>query len=128
MAMLMGCSASLRGALIRWCSLTSMGTVWGYFWLKWLPTTPNDNIVIVLDGAGWHRRQSMSIPTNIALMFLPPNSPELNLVEHIWDELREKHFHNRAFDSLDALEDQLVAGLSTLEQNLKLIQSICSQE
>lgn len=61
-------------------------------------------------------------------MFLPPNSPELNLVEHIWDELREKHFHNRAFDSLDALEDQLVAGLSTLEQNLKLIQSICSQE
>ena len=28
----------------------------------------------------------------------------------IWDELREKWFHNIVFDSLDALEDQLVTG------------------
>lgn len=25
--------------------------------------------------------------------------------KHIWDGLREKYFHNRAFDSLDALKD-----------------------
>lgn len=30
----------------------------------------------------------------------------------------EKHFHNQAFDSLDALDDQLVAGYEALSRNL----------
>jgi hypothetical protein len=29
-------------------------------------------------------------------------------VEHLWNELREKCFHNQVFASLDALEDDLV--------------------
>ena len=45
-------------------------------------------------------------------------------VEHIWDELREKYFHNRAFDSIDALEDQLEIGLLALENNQPRVQSI----
>ncbi len=32
-------------------------------------------------------------------------SPELNPVENIWEELREKYFHNRVFPSLDAVEE-----------------------
>ncbi|SFM43063.1 DDE superfamily endonuclease [Nitrosomonas communis] len=40
---------------------------------------------------------------------LPPYSPELNPVENLWDELREKSFHNRVFDSLGALENHLEA-------------------
>lgn len=86
---------------------------------------PEDNIVMVLDGAGWHKSQSMPIPANIGLLHLPPYSPELNPVEHIWDDLREKHFHNRTFDSLDALEDQLVKGLSALENAPNRVSSIC---
>ena len=87
---------------------------------------PKDNIVMVLDGAGWHKSLSMPIPTNIRLLSLPPYSPELNLVEHIWDELREKCFHNRAFDSLDALEDHLVDGLLALERDQQRNKSICN--
>ena len=89
---------------------------------------PNDNIVMVLDGAGWHKSQSMPIPDNIRLLPLPPYSPELNPVEHLWDELREKYFYNKAFDSLDALEDQLVAGLRNLESDRQLVGSICAWE
>ena len=51
----------------------------------------------------------------MTLIALPPYAPELNPVEHIWDELREKFFHNRVFKSICALEDQLEAGLKTLE-------------
>jgi transposase len=29
------------------------------------------------------------------LIFLPPYSPELNPVEHLWDEIREKWFPNK---------------------------------
>ena len=39
----------------------------------------------------------------------------MNPVEHVWDEGREKWFANRVFDSLAALEDQLVIALTTLE-------------
>ena len=87
---------------------------------------PEDNIVMVLDGAGWHKSLSMPIPNNIRLLSLPPYSPELNPVEHIWDELREKYFHNRAFDSLDALEDRLVDGLLALERDPQRNKSICN--
>ena len=79
-------------------------------------------------GAGWHKSKSMTIPDNIRLLSLPPYSPELNPVEHLWDELREKHFHNRAFDSLDALENQLVEALHQLENSDERVKSICNWE
>ena len=69
----------------------------------------------------------MPIPDNIRLLPLP-HSPELNPVEHLWDELREKYFYNKAFDSLDALEDQLVAGLRNLESDRQLVDGICAWE
>lgn len=89
---------------------------------------PNENIVMVLDGAGWHKSQSMTIPDNLRLLPLPPYSPELNPVEHLWDELREKYFHNQVFDSLDALEKQLVIGLRDLESSPQRIKSLCAWE
>lgn len=85
---------------------------------------PRENIIMVIDGAGWHRSNELSLPDNIRFLPLPPYSPELNPQEHIWDELREKFFHNHAFESLDALEDRLVEGLVYLEENPDKVSSI----
>jgi transposase len=85
---------------------------------------PNDNVIMVLDGAGWHKSNNFRLPDNLRLLFLPPYSPELNPQEHLWDELREKHFHNRVFDSIDALEDHLVAALCDLEHSPDRVKSI----
>ena len=71
---------------------------------------PSHRMIMVLDGAGWHRNKSLIIPDNIRLLRLPPYSPELNPVEHLWDDLREKAFHNLVFDSLMLLR-------ITLKQN-----------
>ena len=78
---------------------------------------PRERIVMVLDGAGWHASGQLRPPANIRLLSLPPYAPELNPVEHVWDELREKRFHNRVFDSIDALEDHLVIALLNLENS-----------
>jgi hypothetical protein len=75
----------------------------------------NEFILMVLDGAGWHRAKRLQVPANIKLVALPAWSPQLNPVEHLWDEVREKWFANRVFDSLAALEEQLVRALTTLE-------------
>src|SRR5215469_1008321 len=57
-------------------------------------------VVMQVDQAGWHHATDLVIPENIRLIPQPAYSPELNPVEHIWDELREKYFHNRNFSSL----------------------------
>lgn len=85
---------------------------------------PNDRIILVLDGAGWHRSHTLKLPPNLRLLMLPPYSPELNPVENLWDELREKSFHNRVFDSLDALENHLEAALYDMEKDRECVQSI----
>jgi transposase len=87
---------------------------------------PQDRIIMVLDGAGWHASASLKAPANMRLLSLPPYAPELNPIEHVWDELREKSFHNKAFDSLDALEDQLETGLLALENDQPRVKSIVS--
>jgi transposase len=100
----------------------------GLFLAKMSKLYPHESIVMVLDGAGWHKSQSMPIPGNIRLLGLPPYSPELNPLEHLWDELREKCFHNRTFDSLGKLEDQLLKGLTNLECDTQRVQPICNWE
>lgn len=87
---------------------------------------PQALIVMVIDGAGWHRSDKLKAPANIFLLKLPPYAPELNPIEHVWDELREKFFHNRVFNSLDALEDHLELALKTLENSANTVNSIVS--
>jgi transposase len=53
-------------------------------------------------------------------------SPELNPVEHIWDELKEKGFYNLVFSGIDALEDLLVDELFKLENSPEITRSITS--
>jgi transposase len=81
-------------------------------------------IVMQVDQAGWHSAKDLVIPENIRLIFQPPYSPELNPVEHIWDDMREKAFHNRIFASLDAVITLLCDQLLQFEDNSKLLQSM----
>lgn len=84
---------------------------------------PRENLIMVADGAGWHRAKALKMPDNLRMHPLPPYSPELNPQEYIWGELREKFFHNRVFDSIDALEESLVTGLAHFEQRPDTIRS-----
>ena len=85
---------------------------------------PDDYIAMLMDRAGWHIANDLEIPENMCLMFLPPYSPELNPIEHVWDDLREKHLKNRFFKNLNALEDRLCFGLKTMEDNQKYMKSL----
>ena len=84
----------------------------------------SDFIVMVVDGASSHRGKELIIPENIRLLPLPAYSPELNPQEHLWDEIREKQFPNRVFDSLDAVKKQLKSGLVRLAKNRNCVHSI----
>ena len=85
-----------------------------------------EKILMVMDGAGWHKSKELVIPDNMAIAILPAYSPELNPVEQIWKEIRMKGFYNRIFDSLDALEDNLLEQLCRLENDNVTVKSIMS--
>jgi hypothetical protein len=68
----------------------------------------------------------LRVPENLRLIPLPPHSPELNPVEHIWDEIREKGFINQVFPSLDEVEDRLCQELVALDQNPQRLRSMTS--
>jgi transposase len=85
---------------------------------------PAEAILMFLDSAGWHKAQRLLVPTNIRLVPLPPYSPQLNPVEHLWDEIREKWFPNKVFRSLDAVEDTLEEALVVLENDPARIRSL----
>lgn len=85
---------------------------------------PEDRIIMILDGAGWHTSRLLTVPDNMRLIPLPPYSPELNPTEYLWDELREKSFHNRVFNSIDALEVHLEVSLRDLEADKVRVRSI----
>lgn len=33
---------------------------------------PHENVIMVVDGAGWHRNHTMKFPPKLKLLFLPP--------------------------------------------------------
>ena len=68
---------------------------------------PNDQILLVCDGAAWHKSKSMIIPKNIHIIFIPPYTPEMNPIEQIWRELRTQGFKNEVFPSLAKVVDRL---------------------
>ena len=81
-------------------------------------------VIMLLDQAGWHTSKALKVPENIRLLPLPPYSPELNPVEHIWDYLRENAAPNIAFESLDHLEDALCKQLGELENDPERVRSM----
>ena len=83
---------------------------------------------MVLEWPRLARQPVTPTATEKKLLSLPPYASGLNPVEYVWDELREKHFYNRVFDSLDALEDQLEVALRTFESNAPMVKSIVTLE
>ena len=85
---------------------------------------PNDFLVMIVDGASSHVSKDLKIPENIRLHRLPPYSPELNPMEHLWDEIREKSFPNRVFSQMKAVVEQLAKDLPALASDTERVKSI----
>ena len=74
---------------------------------------PQEFKIVFLDNGAFHKAKDLRIPSNIALFFLPPYSPELNPAEMMWRHLKDK-LANVAFASLDILSDKVALILKSL--------------
>jgi transposase len=74
----------------------------------------NDHILLIADGAAWHKSKTLVIPENITVMSLPPYTPEMNPIEQIWKEIRKLGFRNEVFETLAKVVDRLCETIRSL--------------
>lgn len=116
--------APSRGEMVHRLSPKCNTAAMSLFLLDMLMEWPNDPILLILDGAGWHKAKALPVAERLRLWHLPPYSPECNPSEHIWDEIREKVFANEFFATLDDVEVRLKTQLEELAADASRLRSL----
>jgi transposase len=102
-----------------WCSplenLSSTALIHFFSWL-FLEVFPHEKLVIVMDNASAHHAHSMQaffslFEHRVRVLWLPPYSPDLNLIERFWKHLKLRITANRLFASLEEMFSALQAEL-----------------
>lgn len=66
---------------------------------------PYDRLVLVMDNARYQRCQKVfdkAAQLQIELLFLPPYSPNLNLIERLWRFVKKEVLYNQTYQNYDA--------------------------
>jgi len=85
---------------------------------------PHQFILLICDGASNHTVKSLELPDNIMIEQIPAVSPQLNPSENVWEEIKEKFFHNKTFESMNAVIDKMLEAVTTYENQPEIIKSI----
>jgi transposase len=81
-------------------------------------------VIIIWDGAGFHRSCEVKEIEGVRFVRLPAYSPELNPVERLIEELR-KSIANKVFNNLEEVEEALIEALKEYMDNRNKVESLC---
>jgi len=83
----------------------------------------DEHFVLIMDQVGWHKSRELKLPDGITVLLLSPYSPELNLVENLWHDLRRHYLSNCRYEDYDAL---LTAGTDAYRKLMsEMIRLVC---
>lgn len=88
---------------------------------------PGERLVVVLDNAGWHTSGKVVVPEGITLWFQPPHSPEVNVMEQVWQWIRGQHTRGVLFTTDAQLDGVLCDALNGLASDSGRIKSLTNQ-
>ena len=77
-----------------------------------------DIILMVCDGAAWHKSKAMKKPENIRIVHIPPYTPEMNPIKQIWREVRTPGFCNEVFSTLEKVVTRLCETINNLTSEI----------
>ena len=87
------------GLVLPWCNTEAMSLHLAEISAR---VTPGKHCALLVDQAGWHISERLTVPSNITIVPLPAKCPELNPVENVWQFMRDNWLSNRVFQSYDA--------------------------
>ena len=116
-------TGAAHGCLLPWANTDVMNQ----YLLNFSKSLARDiHVLLVMDGAGWHRTGGLTIPENLSLLLLPAYSPRLNPSELCWREMRQKQLSNRVFPEEDDLWKAVEAAWLWLIADRQSLQSLCA--
>lgn len=65
----------------------------------------NQQVILIMDGASWHKSAELTIPKNIEIIRLPAYSPELNPTEKLWQYIKDHVLKNKLYTCISTLEN-----------------------
>ena len=77
-----------------------------------------DMILLICDGASWHKSKGLKIPKNIKIIHIPPYTPEMNPIEQICKQIRQMGFKNEVFKTLKDVMDRLCETINQLTKDM----------
>jgi transposase len=88
---------------------------------------PGERLVIVRDNAGWHVSVRIVVPEGMTLWFQPPHSPEVNVMEQVWQWVRGQHTRGELFTTDGQLDGALCEALAGLANDPAQVKSLANQ-
>lgn len=86
---------------------------------------PTQKLLIVWDGAGWHRgsetQKFIKDDKNIETVYFPRYSPEENPQEHVWEKGRANVTNNKFIENIDKATDEFIAYLNSIKFTYSLL-------
>lgn len=84
--------------------------------------------VVILDKAAWHTTKKVRGLKNITLLPLPTGSPELNPVEQLWQQLRDRELSNRNYDDYEDIVQSCCKAWNNYTGISGAIKKLCTRE
>jgi len=83
---------------------------------------PERRLVLVIDNASYHKTKAIRAlladhRDRVFVVWLPPYSPELNLIEGLWGYLKRSALNNYFFGDIESLEAALHEAFTELQQH-----------
>ncbi len=91
-------------------------------------TLTGRHAVVIMDGAGWHTKDTLDEFDNLTMIKLPPYSPELNPIEQVWQWLRQNCLANRCFSGYENIVDECTRAWNTFREDIERVKSICKRD
>lgn len=90
---------------------------------------PENKHIVIIDNATYHTTQGKEdypLPENVELMFLPPYSPDYNLIENLWKVVEDDFFNNKFFKSFVEFKDYVSNILRNIMNIKDIVLNACS--
>ena len=92
---------------------------------------PNKEIIIILDNAKYNHANYTTTYAEllgITLFFLPPYSPNLNLIERLWKFTKKKLVHNTYYEKFKQFTKEVEKYFQNLNQYQEELRTILTQK
>ena len=91
-------------------------------------TAAGRHAVVIMDGAGWHHKNTVAGFDNVSIIKLPPYSPELNPIEQVWQWMRQDELANKCFKGYDDIVEQCSRAWNNFRADKLRVKKLCTRD